>query len=120
MHFSSTETETKVEVFFFGLRLMEVVWYAKKVDPGGSRKGPIIKQGLFFLPSFPLSSYLGILLELYRQFFLNFGMGLETHWKFWITGPDFSKNLFLPKKFGKCTENGPETVFFEFIEKFNH
>ena len=47
-------------------------------------------------------------------------MGLETHWKFWITGPDFSKNLFLPKKFGKCTENGPETVFFEFTEKFNH
>ena len=43
MHFSSTETETKVEVFFFGVRLMEVVWYAKKVDPDGSRKGPIIK-----------------------------------------------------------------------------
>ena len=43
MHFSSTETETKVEVFFFGVRLMEVVWYAKKVHPDGSRKGPIIK-----------------------------------------------------------------------------
>ena len=66
MHFSSTETETKVEVFFFGVRLMEVVWYAKKVDPDGSRKVPIIKEDLFVLPSFPLSSYLGIPLELYH------------------------------------------------------
>ena len=30
-------------ICFFGLRLMDVAWYAKKVDPDGSRKGPIIK-----------------------------------------------------------------------------
>ena len=47
------------------------------------------------------SGCLGVLLEFYRQFFLNFGMVLETHMKLGVTEPNF-----------------PEKKFIEFIKKF--
>ena len=40
--------------------------------------------------------------------------------KFCVTEPYFDENCFLPPKFGKWTKNGPETGFFELIEKFGH
>ena len=38
-------------------------------------------------------------------------MILETHIKLWVTVPD-PKKIFLPKKLGKLTKNGPKTGFF--------
>ena len=45
-------------------------------------------------------------------------MVLETHMKLCVTEPDFPGNFFLPQKFGKWTQNGTKTGFFEFIGKF--
>ena len=58
----------------------------------------------------------GIFLELYHQFFLNFGMVLESHMKLCMTELDFPEKIFWTKN----QKNGPETGFFEFIEKFGH
>ena len=68
-------------------------------------------------PSFRLSVCPG---ELYHQFFLNFGMMLETHMKLCVTEPHFPEIFFCPK----IWENGPKMDlkqgFFEYIEKFCH
>ena len=71
------------------------------------------------LSVFP-SLFLDVLLELDHQFFLNFGILLETHFKLCVTELDFFKNIFLPKKGEKYTQNGPAIGSFEFIEKFGH
>ena len=63
---------------------------------------------------------LGIFLELYHQFFLNFGMVLETHMKLCMTELDFSGVKNLPLKLGKWTKNGLKTGLFDFVEKFSH
>ena len=34
-------------------------------------------------------------------------MVLETHMKWCVTEPDFSENIFLPRKLGKWTKHGP-------------
>ena len=72
-------------------------------------------------PSFCLSFYLSRhLLGIVSLVFCNFGMVLETHLKLCVTDPDFLEKLFLPKKLGKWTRNGPKARFFEFIAKFGH
>ena len=45
-------------------------------------------------------------------------MVLEICMKLCVAEPDFVGKKFLPQKLGKWTKNGPETGFFEFIEKF--
>ena len=89
----------------------------KHWTPSGSRKGPV-KQGLSNLPSFclsyslsfhsfvNLSVCLGVFLEWYYQFYLNFGMVLETHMKFCMTESDFLGGKMCPKN---C-ENGPNML----------
>ena len=47
-------------------------------------------------------------------------MVIETDMKLCMTEPDFLEELFLPPNLGKWTKNGPETGFFEFIEKFGY
>ena len=59
-------------------------------------------------------------LELYYQFFLNFGIVLETCIKFCMVEQNFLEKSFLPQKLGKWTKNGSKTEFFEFIEKFGY
>ena len=44
-------------------------------------------------------------------------MVLETCMKLYVAELDFLGKNFLPQKLEKWTKNGPETVFFEFIEK---
>ena len=46
----------------------------------------------------------GVFLELSYQFFLNFGMVLETYMKLCVTEPDFPGNFFCPQNW----ENGPK------------
>ena len=38
-------------------------------------------------------------------------MVLETDVKLCVTGPDFPEKIFLPKKSGKWSKNGPKTNF---------
>ena len=45
-------------------------------------------------------------------------MVLGTNVKLCVKEPDFPEKSFLPRKLGQWTKNGPETWFFEFIEKF--
>ena len=59
-----------------------------------------MKSGQSFRPSF----YPGVFFQLYHHFFLNFGMGLETHMKLYLTEPDFSEIFFVPK-IGKMDQN---------------
>ena len=47
-------------------------------------------------------------------------MVLEIHMKFYVTESGFPEKSFLPSKSRKWTKIGPETGFFEFIEKFCH
>ena len=88
--------------------------YRMVLGLGISCKGPI-KFGLLILPSFCPTVCLGNFLELYHQFFLNFGMELETHLKLWVTAV-FSRKKFLPQKFSKWTENGSKTGFLNLLE----
>ena len=46
-------------------------------------------------------------------------MVLETQMKLYVTELDFLEKNFLTPKLGKWTKNGPETGFYEFIEKFS-
>ena len=46
-------------------------------------------------------------------------MVLETQMKLCVTELDFLGKKNLPPKLGKWTKNGPETGFYEFIEKFS-
>ena len=91
------------------------------------QRGPI-KQGLNRVcPSFYLSFHLffcpfvhpsicpGVFLELYHQFFLNFGM-LETHMKLWRDRVRFSGKKLLPPKSRKWTKNGPKQGFLNLLE----
>ena len=72
-----------------------------------------------FSPSFSLSFCPGMFLELCLQFFLNFGLVLETHEVVRDIAGFFRKKMFAPK-LGKWTKNGPKTWFFEFTEKNCH
>ena len=77
---------------------------------GGSWKG-LMKQCLSDLlsvhPNFHLCICLAIFLELFNQFFLNFGMALETQMKSCVTELDFPEKICLLSKLVKWTKNEP-------------
>ena len=47
-------------------------------------------------------------------------MVVETHMKLRVTEPDFLGRFPFAQKLGKSAQNGPKTMFFQFIEKFGH
>ena len=47
-------------------------------------------------------------------------MVLKTHMKLCVTESDLPEKKILSKEYGKCAQNGPKTLFFEFIGKFGH
>ena len=54
----------------------------------------------------------GIFLELDHQFFLNFGMVLETQVKSFMTEPDFLEQFVLPQTLEKWVKVRPKINFF--------
>ena len=47
-------------------------------------------------------------------------MVVETHMKLRVTESDFLGRFPFAQKLGKSAQNGPKTMFFQFIEKFGH
>ena len=47
-------------------------------------------------------------------------MVVETHMKLRVTEPNFLGRFPFAQKLGKSAQNGPKTMFFQFIEKFGH
>ena len=85
--------------------------------PISNQKGPI-KQGQSVLPSIFLFILLSLqALELYHQFFLSFGMVLETCMKLCMAELDFLGKKICPKNW----ENGPrmgQKLFFLNLLKY--
>ena len=67
----------------------------------------VLQKGSVY-PSFSL----GIFLEMDHQFFLNFGMVLETQMKWSMTEPDFLGQLVLPQTLEKWVKVRPKINFF--------
>ena len=91
--------------------------------PRGSRKGPM-KKGLSIflsvllsiLPFFCLSFCPDIFLEIYHQFFLNFGMVLDTCMKLCLAEQDFLEKKCAPK-IGKMDQRWAKNrVFFNLFK----
>ena len=85
------------------------------LDPRWQPEGPY-KIRSSVLPPFRLS---GCFLGIVSLVFSRFGMVLETQMKLYVTELDFLEKIFLTPKLRKWTKNGPETGFYEFIEKFS-
>ena len=60
---------------------------------------------------------LGIFWKLDHQFFLNFGMLLETQLKWSMTEPDFFRKSFFPQTQEKWVKVRPKTNFFKINKK---
>ena len=65
-------------------------------------------------PSVPSFFRLGVFFKLYRHFFLNFGMALETNMKLCV------KSLIPLKKYWKMDQKWAKNRSFLFIGKFDH
>ena len=83
----------------------------------GSCKSPM-EQGLSVHPFFHLSFFLGIFLESYCQFFLNFGMQLKIHMKFYVTEVDFLEKNFCPQIWENGLTNRPKAGFLNLLKTF--
>ena len=87
------------------------------LDPWQQSEGSckIGSARLSVLPSVPMCFRLAVCLGVFLEFFLNFGMVLESHVELCMTARFSGKNFFA-SKLGKWAKN----CFFQFIGKFGH